>query len=255
MLDLSSSFNILHLSGEKTTDFLQSQLTNDVRQIQSGQSQWQAYCNRLGLVQSLFLLWGAGQDYYILIAADLLENTLALLKKFAAFSRVQVAVLPISDISLQVERQNEKNLTWEVKSFSENQLHLAWKSNFDCDLLLEQTVSSNQQLRALLISHRFPWLTHATMNLFRPHDINLPELGLISFTKGCFPGQEVIARTQYRGKPKQGLYTFRLDGERDYVPGQVLMQDERQVGQVVDAVFLNDTTYLSAVLMHGFLLL
>ena len=91
ILNVSTAFKILHLSGEKTAEFLQSQLTNDVKQCQPGMLQWQAYCNRQGLVQSIFGLWGVGQDYYILIAAEVLENTLSLLQKYAVFFKITLS--------------------------------------------------------------------------------------------------------------------------------------------------------------------
>src|SRR3989338_8200941 len=251
ILNVSAAFKILHLSGEKTAEFLQSQLTNDVKQCQPGMLQWQAYCNRQGLVQSIFGLWGVGQDYYILIAAEVLENTLSLLQKYAVFSRVKIFVLEGTEIVLTLLHQTEKNLNLAIENFSEKKLQLIWRSCFDS--LFHASVMPQEDmlfLRRLLIHHHFPWLSQTTINVFRPHDINLPELHIINFKKGCFPGQEIIARMHYRGTPKQGLYIFQLPHLPAYSPGQILMKDDKHIGQIVDVVCLNNRTYLSAVLSH-----
>ena len=244
LLNLSSHFTALQVSGEKSTEFLQSQFTNDVKQIVEGQLQWQAYCNRQGLVQSIFGLWREANDYYLLIANDLFQKTENLLQKYAAFSKVNLQILPLNKITLELLSATEKNIYWAIQSFDQQHLQLNWHSDYcetDDDFII---------LRAALIEHRFPWLCASTSDCFRPHEINLHELEIINFKKGCFPGQEIIARMHYRGKAKQGLYIFQLAGRRDFLPGQIIYNEEQQIGQIIDSVYLKDQTVLSMVLQH-----
>lgn len=243
-VDLSSYFQIVQVSGEQAERFLQSQLTNDLRQSVPEQLQWQAYCTRDGLVQSIFGLWSHGGHYYFLLNRELVEKTCALLQKYARFSQVTFSVLQDISIVLTLYEASEKNMHWHINTFDTSQLQLAWYTEFlDCtdDFIL---------LRALLIKHEFPWLCQATSGCFRPHEINLPNLHLVSFTKGCFPGQEIIARMHYRGKLKQGFYTFQLVGVKELCPGQIIVQAEKQVGVIVDAVCVRDETFVSMVLQH-----
>ena len=243
-LILSSYFKIVQVSGDQAEHFLQSQLTNDLQQMVSEQLQWQAYCARDGLVQSIFGLWRSGSHYYFLLGCDLVEKTCTLLQKYARFSKVTFSVLEDVSIVLTLHEASEKNIHWQITSFTESQLQLTWHAqSFDCtdDLTL---------LRALLIKHEFPWLCQATSGCFRPHEINLPNLQIVSFKKGCFPGQEIIARMHYRGKLKQGFYTFQLAEVKELLPGQIIVQAEKQVGVIVDAVCVQEQTFVSMVLQH-----
>lgn len=244
VLNLSQYFKILHIAGDQASNFLQGQLTNDVTQARTDQLQWQAYCTRDGLVQSIFALWGEEKNYYLLITADLADTIQQLLQKYARFSNVACTLCPERKITLALQSAENKTLQWQINRFDTEQLQLTWQSVFsDCadDFAL---------LRATLIDHEFPWLCQATSGCFRPHDIHLPQLQIVCFTKGCFPGQEIIARMQYRGKPKQGFYVFHLPGQHDVLPGQHIIRKEKQVGQIVDAVYFSDQTALSMVLQH-----
>jgi folate-binding protein YgfZ len=243
-LNLALHFKILHVSGEQSTEFLQSQLTNDVKQIVEKQLQWQAYCSRQGLVQSIFGLWRDASDYYLLIANDLFEKTHELLKKYAVFSKVNVQQLPLNHITLELLSPTEKNIDWTITNFDQHSLQLSWRSDYD------QDDDDFVVLRAALIEHRFPWLCANTSDCFRPHDINLPELEMINFKKGCFPGQEIIARMHYLGKAKKGFHVFHLNGCQDFLPGQIMYKENQAIGEIIDCVYLHDQTLLSTVVSH-----
>ncbi|MCD6047940.1 MAG: hypothetical protein K0S08_1587 [Gammaproteobacteria bacterium] len=248
VLNLAQTFSVIHVQGEKTADFLQSQLTNDVRQASNDSLQWQAYCNRQGLVQSIFALWGKQNDFYLLVAKDLVPVTLDLLKKYGVFARIRCEVLS-PEIVLQLDAQSEKNLQWKIKAFNAQQLMLVWPSHFT---VMPALASDELMLRFQFMQHQFPWLCQKTMDLFRPHDLHLPELSIVNFQKGCYPGQEIIARTHYRGKPKQSFFVYQEAGIKDVQPGQALLEGDQQVGQVVDAVASANTTYMSAVLLLSY---
>jgi len=245
ILNLSTYFRVVEISGDQAEVFLQSQLTNDLRQLAVGQWQWQAYCTRDGLVQSIFGLWRSDHHYYFLLAADLAEKLCDLLQKYARFSKVTFRLLQDVHIALTVKEASEKNIHWQITAFDESQLQLAWHTAIDFACTDAFTL-----LRALFVQHEFPWLCQATSGCFRPHEINLPNLQIVSFKKGCFPGQEIIARMHYRGKLKQGFYTFQLADVKAFVPGQVIVKEQKQVGVIVDAVCAQQQTFVSMVLQH-----
>jgi folate-binding protein YgfZ len=247
-LNLTQTLSVIHVQGEKTADFLQSQLTNDVRQASEDTLQWQAYCNRQGLVQSIFALWGKQNDFYLLLAKDLAAVTLSLLQKYGVFAKIRCEVLS-PEIILQLEAQSEKNLQWKIKEFNAQQLMLVWPSHF---ATMPAIGSDDLLLRFQLMQHQFPWLCQKTIDLFRPHDLHLPELSIVNFQKGCYPGQEIIARTHYRGKPKQSFFVYQEGGVQDIQPGQLFQEGDQQVGQVVDAIIGENTTYISAVLLLSY---
>lgn len=99
--------------------------------------------------------------------------------------------------------------------------------------IVEQDVPINDLAE---IMANIPAVYPATKNEFFPHDINLPALGAVSFTKGCYRGQEIVARMQHRGNLKRGLYRFTID-KPEIKPGQIItvVPTNNKAGTVVRA--------------------
>ena len=88
------------------------------------------------------------------------------------------------------------------------------------------------------ISRGLPWVTGPTQEAFVPQMANLELLGAINFKKGCYPGQEIVARAQYRGEVKRRLRLARVRSDTAPVPGQDLFSDDQakqSAGTVVNA--------------------
>lgn len=82
---------------------------------------------------------------------------------------------------------------------------------------------------------KLPQIYAQTIGVFFPHDLNLPELGAVSFTKGCYRGQEIVARMQHRGKLKRSLYLFSSDSDPHVNPGDAISANGTAAGTVVRA--------------------
>jgi len=87
-----------------------------------------------------------------------------------------------------------------------------------------------------LAKQKIPWLTQSTQNQFLPHELNLPELSAVDFKKGCFTGQEVIARMQYKGKLKSHMQLLITHSPIEVEPLQAIVSDEKKVGKVICSV-------------------
>jgi tRNA-modifying protein YgfZ len=88
------------------------------------------------------------------------------------------------------------------------------------------------------IARGLPWVTGSTQEAFVPQMLNLEILGAINFKKGCYPGQEIVARAQYRGEVKRRLRLARVQSDAAPVPGQELFSDDQvkqSTGTVVNA--------------------
>lgn len=83
------------------------------------------------------------------------------------------------------------------------------------------------------ILNKIPAIYAATIGTFFPHDINLPQLGAVSFSKGCYRGQEIVARMEYRGNLKRGLYIFTLPQTKIEPGNDVVSTDGKVVGTIV----------------------
>jgi folate-binding protein YgfZ len=85
-----------------------------------------------------------------------------------------------------------------------------------------------------LISNGYPFIGAIQSELFTPHMLNLDLLGAVSVDKGCYPGQEVVARTHFRGATKRRL--MRFESSAPVSPGDKVSDGEREIGEVLNAV-------------------
>lgn len=205
--DLSQIF----IDGLDAETFLQRQLTCDVTQVQVKQCTLAAYCNRQGYIEALGWLSRTDIGFALLVPSELSELVLQRFKKYGAFSK----------IALRIE-QPDFELSWapqdQLLCVEGHHLSLAepvasWCRSF---------AKSKDVWRAYWLSHGIACLDQATTGLFRPHDLHLIEHGAVSMTKGCYPGQEIVARMHYLGKIKQRSQRLWLNTAQTLSPGQVL---------------------------------
>ncbi|OGT77527.1 MAG: hypothetical protein A3G71_00645 [Gammaproteobacteria bacterium RIFCSPLOWO2_12_FULL_38_14] len=120
-------------------------------------------------------------------------------------------------------------------------------SKVDLEIILEKNekekmVASRQED----IRQGFVTIFPETSGLFTPHELNYPRWGLISFKKGCYTGQEVIARMEYLGKLKKHLYFSEIETQECVKRGEELKQtsDKRVVGVIADHYQIKEGRYL-----------
>jgi len=256
LVDLSIPYGLISVEGNDVQKFLQGQLTCDMRDITPEKPGMGAYCNLKGRIRALFRIFIRDNTYYLLLPKNVLPNTISHLKKYALFSKITVKDASTTFQCLGIchysSSANRSNLT----SLLENP---------NCTVL---TVSSEQDIVIFPAEHPLPihvsnintvqwvdfevwklldirngipqvWLE--TVEQFLPHDLNLPQLGAVSFTKGCYCGQEIIARMEYRGKLKRHLQHIILPSATDLpLPGTKLFSEqepEKEMGTVVSACF------------------
>jgi len=90
---------------------------------------------------------------------------------------------------------------------------------------------------ALLVEHGHPYIGRAQMEQFTPHMLNLDLLDAISMDKGCYPGQEIVARTHYKGATKRRTLRFTCDGPP--AVGEKVSDGERDIGEVLNVAGSN----------------
>ncbi len=224
-----SAFHGLKVSGEDAQQFLQGQLTNDVTALSTNKAQLTACCTHKGRIVGLFYLLLVGSDYFILLPRTMCDIVATHLNKYAIFSKVSIEALPdnIRMIGIQGSEANQyiQQHFGQVPEQNYSVIHQAELSliaipghlprylcigPYSCCQDFWQKIA-NPQLAASTAWHLLdihagmPQIFPATSEKFTPHMINLPELEGVSFNKGCYTGQEIIARTQYLGKAKQHL--------------------------------------------------
>ena len=190
--------SLIKVSGKDAEVFLQSQFTNDVKKIQEGQVQINAYCQHQGKVIAILWVFKKSDNYYLSMPNELKDLILSKLNMFKLMSEVQIE--DFSKIIYQYGFIHEDN----ERSFKINKnlsIFTTRKPLSDC--------KENFQWEIACINESLPEIYLNTSEKYIPQALNLDvdQIG-VSFTKGCYPGQEVVARMHYLGKPKRRLFRF-----------------------------------------------
>lgn len=271
---LLDDFSVLKASGADALEFLQNQFTQDLNLVSAEQAQLSAWCNAKGRSLASFLIWRdaeANDCFYLLIKKDIVEPTLKRLKMFVFRNKVDLEELDLpilglwsEDKGLQyapealggkegfaVTQQNNQHwVRFPAKGSEQRYLLIADShstAEFDPQELLpkrdsfEYTASESIFWNALDIIQAIAWVELANREEFIPQSINYDAIGAVNFKKGCFPGQEVVARSHYRGTLKRRAFiAYTSQDAQDIAVGADIFQGDRPNGQVVNIAHLPD---------------
>ncbi len=226
-------FAVLAISGTDRESFLQAQFINDLTPIKKTGVQFSAWCNPKGQVIANFLLLNTGTRYLLFLQADLKLFVQKRLGLFVLRSDVTIESIPEQQLLLlgfseQTTLPSALELTLPTKNevisiddlvitslpySATNRYLLIADRNMPETTLLEKNISS-QMTDSMIWSLRdlfdgIPWITATTQEQFLPQTLNLDRLNGLSYQKGCYPGQEIIARLHYRGTVKKNLYLIK----------------------------------------------
>lgn len=253
-----SQLGVIALRGEDTAAFLQGQLSNDVRALHADSAQWSGYCNPKGRLLGNFLAWRQGEDYCLQLSGDILAGVLKRLSMFVLRAKVQARDASDENVRLVVAgRQALAAVTAAMGAVPEAAMHSVaaeagqvirlGDDKFVLSIAPERAAAVWQALRQsatpvgapvwdwLRLNAGIPMIVAATQELFVPQMVNLEVIGGVSFQKGCYPGQEIVARSQYLGKLKRRMFLAHVDAEA--APGDPLYSadmDGQATGTVVN---------------------
>ena len=192
---------LLKLSGSEAKFFLQNQLSNDIEKLDETSVQLSAYCQHQGKMLVLFWVMCQGSDFILSFPDDLLDTILPRLKMFVLMSDVV-----IDDISNEFVQVGHIDATADG-TYSINQRLAVEMVTLSDAANIE--FSDRDEWDKVCIDTVLPEVVHATSEKLVPQMLNLDidEIG-VNFSKGCYPGQEVVARLHYLGKAKRRLFKF-----------------------------------------------
>ena len=258
VISLLSSFSLIHVSGEDAQTFLQGQLSSDIRELTGANGQFSSYSTAKGRVLASCLLWKFGSDYYILLSADIAQAICKRLSMFIMRSRVTIMLSPghvliglngpHADAWLGAQLESLPVAPLSLVSAAEGALCLRlpggalllalesgqaakWQSPDPGSL----AVIGPEAWSLLDIGAGIPWVEQNTQEQFVAQMINMDVIGGVSFSKGCYSGQEIIARTRYLGKIKRRMY--RVQFSREAKSGDALYcpaTGEQAIGMLVN---------------------
>lgn len=241
-------YQLIEAHGADAEKYLQGQLTADLIALPSGANTLVAHCDPKGKMNAIFrLLKVDSERFFLLIKKDLLPSALDALKKYAVFSKISFDLRDWQIVGLIGKKcgKIEPRFTLEI---DEQRAILLNESALPINFNADEKIWESADIQAGL-----PNLSAATQNLFIPQALNLQAIEqAVSFTKGCYIGQETVARAKYRGANKRAM--FILKGKTQTLPAigdEIEMRLEsnwRKTGSIINAVNLDGLLWLLVVL-------
>jgi len=268
-------YAVIAASGADALPFLHGQLTQDVTGLPADAARLGGYCTAKGRLLATLVLWRAAPateapavdapQLYALVRRDLADTLVKRLSMFVLRAKAKLAPAPLHAAGVWCEpgtlaalqaaaggslptqawqRADLASGTWIAAPSAGTALRWWWMAT---DAQLDSSATLAQHLargdtdrwRSADLAAGLPWVSAATQDLFIPQTVNLDLLGGVSFTKGCYPGQEVVARSHYRGTVKRRTAYGRLSGTATPpAPGTDIYdatQPQEPCGRVIEA--------------------
>jgi len=270
---------VISVHGKDAADFLQGQFSNDVKQVDEGHSQLSAYCTPKGRVLGLFRLFRRGDTYYLRLPLDTLDAVLERLRRYVLRAEVTledatdnfirigvtgkdaeeelaavIGNLPqqegdaVQTQDLSVLRVPGVHPRFEVYALSYEAARNLWDS-----LNVRGAPVGLDAWQLTEIQAGLPNVYASTSELFIPQMLNLQLIDGVNFRKGCYPGQEIVARTQYLGALKRRMYAGRIAADTPPSAGDALYTPDdsmQAAGQIVDSRLHPDGGYAALAVLQ-----
>ena len=256
---------LIKVSGEDAESFLQNQLTNDIHNVTETHHQASAWCSPKGRIIANFRIFKRADTFYLSLSADLLEHVLKKLRMYVMMSKVTLEDITDSMVHFIFAGEGSEshlqqilgseisaNKTFQYKSlsilrFPGSPVRFDIYGDFDDARVIwmqckeHATPVSGIGSRYLSIVSGSPEITAASSEAWIPQMVNYIEVGGVDFKKGCYPGQEVVARLNYLGKTKRRMYQIEIDtNEAPEVGAGIKSESESDAGKILSAVMNSD---------------
>ena len=263
---LLTYYGLLAISGPDTETFLQGQTTCDVAEVNDHSSRPGAYCTPKGRMVTSFQLARLDSEHFLLrMRRPLVDSSQAVLAKYIVFSKAEQHNASDDYIAVGLRGDNAaaavnsafgatpEGLYGTVSSDGNIAIQLDdTGKTFECWIQTDRIEALWPALsRGLKLQGSRSWelltmrrghgeVTADTAEIFTPQMLNYQLTGAVSFTKGCYTGQEVVARLHYKGKLKRHMY--RIVAATPMAPGDPLYSDTgtQTIGEIVNAVGVAD---------------
>ena len=228
-------YGLLHAAGADARPFLHAQLTNDIENLAPANARYAGWCTAKGRLLASMLVVPHGDGFFLQLARDIAPAVAKRLSMFILRSKVKL--LDVSDQWQQYGLWHEGGPGPLAVTESGAKITIGiepGRSLFLAQEILAADRSPEEWALAEVRAGR-PLIVQSTQDQFVPQMVNLELAGGVDFRKGCYPGQEIVARAQYRGAVKRRMYRVRGSALH---PGQALFSDDmpgQASGTVVNA--------------------
>ncbi|MDE0129508.1 MAG: hypothetical protein OXQ86_08075 [Gammaproteobacteria bacterium] len=260
-------FAALRVGGEDRVDFLQGQLSQDMAGVTPSQAAPAAWCNRQGRVLCLMVAVDWQDAIFLILPAGMAETCAEGLGRYILRARVRIEVVPepVFGCALPAGEHFPATGKGETPSFPGEAWRCSGAPEF-CAVRLPGRYSralvlgeppaelagdgdsgwTVERWRLADIEAEIAWVDSETSGKFLAHSLNLDLSGAVSFTKGCYVGQEIIARMEHRGRPKRRMRRLRLPPGADARSGRRVEDPELGTVTVIGAALAGEETEVLA---------
>jgi folate-binding protein YgfZ len=243
-------------------------LTCDMREVSADQSRLSAYCNLKGRVVATCRVFKHGANYYLWLPRTMQQSLLTQLKKYALFSKVTLNPFADNWLSFSVAGADSikkiQQLGYPITEKIDQVLALPqgviinipgtipriiFFVEFNLAMKIWQQLATHLKLvntdawRLLEIHMGMATVYPETRELFTPHMLDYPKWQAVSFTKGCYLGQEIVARAEYLGRTKRQLCQMKILATSRPLPGDKLQMEGQEVGVIVEVAEFSPGDY------------
>jgi folate-binding protein YgfZ len=260
-----TQFGVIDVTGDDAASFLHGQLTNDVQHLDAAHARLAGYCSAKGRLLASFLSWRSGDTIRLLVSKDLQATVQKRLSMFVLRAKAKLAdtsgeltvvglagdvrgalsnVFDALPDGVHVQVDGAAGSLIRVPDALERLRYLWIGPKAQVDALLPSLDDKLKRVSPAVwdwldIRAGEPRITQPVVEQFVPQMVNYDVLGAVNFRKGCYPGQEVVARSQYRGTIKRRTSLAHVAGELDTVrPGAELFHSGdpgQPCGMIVNA--------------------
>lgn len=245
-----TELGVLTVSGADAAQFLQGQLTCNIKELTEQNSFFAGFCNAKGRVISTLLILKKNELFLLILPRVLLEKVKNKLKMYVLRSKVQIqdssdeiflsGLRCSDDIATQLSLPETNFSRYHHLLKLPNAHYLLIADAAETIVLWSELMQqgfqagNSQDWQALDIEGGLAWLDETSSEEYIPQMLNLDKIGGISFTKGCYTGQEVVARTHYLGKAKRELFLAESAADMAFGDDNSVMDETGQnVGQIL----------------------
>lgn len=248
---------LIQVAGGEAAAFLQNLLTNDVNALQVNQAQLSGFCNPKGRLLTIFQLIRREQDFLIALPADLAEAIAQRLTMFKLRSKVDITLVDDLHVLGLVNPESAigPDTDWQGQETGQGLIIRQPDEPPRFLLIADQNgirevagwqekgwqIGSDAYWQLLNIEAGLPMVFGDSKEAFTPQQVNLDLVDGVSFKKGCYPGQEVVARLHYLGSPSRRMFLGTIhDSQLPGVNSTVTDADGNTLGHVVQAQFASE---------------
>ena len=210
------NFGFLKISGPDAIKFLQGYTTCDLPSLSEEFARMGAICNLQGRMLSSFLVIRQGNDLLLRMDRSLVPATIGFLQKYIVFSKAEMADMSETVRCFGLLEAGEADPMAVTSENGGTRINLGNRQELwmptEADIIAD---ASPAEWQSLEIAAGTAWVTAGTSEAFIPQMLNYHQQDAIDFTKGCYLGQEIVARMQYRGELKRRLHRIRSNKARN----------------------------------------